>query len=176
MPDYTTAAGILARLKKRYGQPQWLGFDELVVSTSYTRGLQRIDYWTMNTYPSKGYHRIAFEIKISRGDFTRELRTPWKRRPALLLANEFYFVAPSGIVPPAKLPIDAGLIELKDNGGMRVTSPAPWIDTEPPSWGFVAALIRRVTNLEAAEEPARSDELSRLCSPLIAQSSKPPNP
>ena len=139
-----TAQDILKRLQQRYGPPQWLAFPEMKVSTGYSRGLQRIDFFAMHSHPSKGFERRAFEIKVSRADFNTELRKPQKRRPALMLVNRFYFIAPVGIVPVEKLPIDAGLVEIRDSGIMQIAVEAPWIDTEPPTWGFVAALIRRV--------------------------------
>ena len=142
-----TADDILTLLRERHPHPEWLTFDELRISTGYTRGEERIDFWAMDTYPSQGYKRIAYEIKVSRGDFSAELRKPAKRKPALLLCNQFYFVAPSGVIPVDKVPIDAGLIEAKvtpaGHISLKVTSKAPWLDTEPPTWGFVAALIRR---------------------------------
>lgn len=141
----TDTPTILARLFDRYCRPEWLSFSEMRISTGYTHGEQRVDFFTMSTYPSKNYERLAFEIKISRSDFNAELRKPAKRRPALLLANRFYFIAPAGIVPHDRVPIDSGLIEVTDDGlwGKPVIQ-APWLDTQPPTWGFVAALIRRV--------------------------------
>lgn len=142
-----TAEDILARLQERYAPPEWLTFVELRISTGYTRGEERIDFWVMNTYPSSAYHRIAFEIKISRSDFSAELRKPAKRKPALLLSNQFYFISPAGVIPVDQIPIDAGLMEVKHTPSghmsLTVTSKAPWLDTEPPTWGFVAALMRR---------------------------------
>lgn len=142
-----TASDILTLLRERHPQPEWLGFDELRVSSGYTRGQQRMDFWTMDTYPSAAFHRIAYEIKVSRSDFSAELRKPAKRKPALLLANQFFFVAPKGIVPAEKLPIDSGLIEAcRMKAGhlvLKKVVEAPWLDTEPATWGFVASLIRR---------------------------------
>lgn len=159
-----TAGDIVAMLYERRNgtpkrgrekTPEWLTFDELRVSSGYTRGEQRVDFWEMNTYPSNNYERNAYEIKISRSDFSAELRKPQKRRPALMLSNRFYFVAPAGIVPIEKLPIDAGLIEVVEKPyglTLKKTVEAPWLDTEPPPWGFVASLIRRVDREYAKTE------------------------
>jgi len=150
------ASEILTRLRERYSPPTWLAFPEMRISTGYKRGEQRIDLWAMHTYPSEAYKRVAFEIKTSRADFSTELRKPAKRRPALLLANLYYFAAPKGVVPVDKLPIDSGLLELHygPTGGLfcRETVKAPWLDTEPPTWGFVAALIRRMEKMAREEE------------------------
>lgn len=143
-----TAEQILEKLKLRYALPRYVAFDELRVATGYTRGEQRIDFWAMDCWPSRCYARYGFEIKVSRADFSRELRQPEKRRPTLMLCNRFFFAAPVGVVPIDKLPVDAGLVEFADNGIRRVTVEAPWIDTEPATWGFVAALMRRMADKE----------------------------
>jgi hypothetical protein len=137
-----TAAEILHRLRARYSEPEWLCWAELRIATGSKRGERRIDFFALNTYPSKSHERIACEIKTSRADLRRELRTPEKRKPALLLANRYYIVAPVGVIPVESLPIDAGLIECHESGLTKIKSEAPWLDTEPPTWGFVAALIR----------------------------------
>ena len=138
------ANDLLQLLRRRYSAPLWWSFDELRVSAGYSHGEQRLDFWAMHSYPSKSFQRLGFEIKVHRSDFTRELQKPEKRRPALLLCNRFYFVAPVGVVPIEKLPIDAGLIEPYRNGrSLTVVHEAPWIDTSPPPWGFVVALLRR---------------------------------
>ncbi len=142
-----TAVDILKLLRERYPPPEWLTFDELRISTGYTRGEERIDFWAMDTYPAQAFKRIAFEIKVSRNDFSAELRKPAKRKPALLLSNQFYFVAPVGVIPVDRIPIDAGLMEAKvmpaGHTALEIIVKAPWLDTEPATWGFVAALIRR---------------------------------
>jgi hypothetical protein len=142
-----TAKDIVKLLRERHKQPEWITVDELRVSTGYTRGEERIDFWAMDTFPSQAFKRIAYEIKLSKSDFQSEIRKPAKRKPALLLSNQFYFVAPAGIIPVDRIPIDAGLMEVtvssEGHTYLKVVSKAPWLDTEPASWGFVAALMRR---------------------------------
>lgn len=120
-----------------------------------------IDAWTMHPYPSKQNCRIAYEVKISRSDFLRDIKQPLKHRAALLFSNEFYFVAPEGMLGAEDLPLFAGLIEVKEyeNGtvegrmGLDVSVNAPWRDTSPPSWRFVVSLVR---NIERREKTRRS--------------------
>ncbi len=146
------AADILARLQSKYCPPEWQSFAEMCVATGYTRGEQRLDFWTLSTYPGRNHTRLGFEIKVSRSDFAAELRKPAKRRPALLLVNRFYFIAPVGVVPIEKLPIDAGLIEVLESGIMKTRCEAPWLDTEPPTWGFLASFLRRIKTAEAEKD------------------------
>ncbi len=54
----------------------------------------RMDAWAMHPYPSKQNCRVAYEVKVSRSDFLRDIKQPLKHRAALTFSNEFYFVAP----------------------------------------------------------------------------------
>lgn len=125
----------------------WLHFSELRIGTGYGKDAeQRIDFWAMHTLPSERLRRVAFEVKVSRGDFLAELRQPRKRAVALLWSNEFYFAAPSGLIQVAELPPECGLVEYRlDEFGAHLhwSVAAPWRDTPPCSWRFVAALLRR---------------------------------
>lgn len=122
---------------------------------------RRIDAWAMHPHPSRNNCRVAYEIKVSRRDFLRELKDPKKRKAALLFSNEYYFAAPKGLIKPGELPAEAGLIEvidtprtaivvtnddcvIKDNPPhiWNVVVRAPWRDTPPPSWRFVVSLLR----------------------------------
>jgi len=74
-----------------------------------------IDAFAINLWPSKNHRRIAYEIKISRADFLKELKSPDKRQWALEMSNQFYFVAPQGIIKNDELPDGCGLLEASDN-------------------------------------------------------------
>ncbi len=111
---------------------------------------RRIDAFAMSPYPSKHNVRTAYEIKISKRDFRREIDNPLKRRPALLYANQFYFVAPIGVIDPGNVPIDCGLIEITNDEPNRhvatkieFTVTAPWRETDAPTWRFIASMLRR---------------------------------
>lgn len=147
-----TAKDIVKAL--RYLHPQrphgeWIFFEELRIGTGYGPDAeQRLDAWAMHTWPSTGLERVAYEVKISRSDFLAEIRNPRKRRYGLLFSNRFYFAAPEGLIAVSELPVEAGLVEISTGGYYAsVTVPAPWRDTPPPSWRFMASVLRR-----AAEE------------------------
>lgn len=109
---------------------------------------RRIDAWALHPHPSRSNCRTSYEIKVSRGDFLKELKDPRKRKAGLLFSNEFYFAAPKGIIRVGEVPPEAGLIEIVDNVrgsevyNWNVVVAAPWRDTPPPSWRFVASLLR----------------------------------
>lgn len=126
---------------------------------------RRIDAWSIQTAPSKGNRRVAYEVKASRSDFTRERHKPFKQRPARLLSNQFYYVAPEGMIKPEDLPLWAGLLECKkaeppmsihkveglERAYLSQTVPAPFFETEPPNWRFVVSLIRHATKHAGTE-------------------------
>jgi hypothetical protein len=132
-----------------------LFFDELRVGTGFGNGSeQRIDGWAINLYPSKGYHTVAYEIKVSRHDFQRELKNPLKRRQALLVSKQFYFITPEGLLKPEEIPIECGLKEVFWNSHLqkleiRTVLDAPLRDISPPSWRFLASIARRIEKLDS---------------------------
>lgn len=153
-----TTSEILAALRDNYTSKHFethiAFFEELRIGTGYGKdNEQRIDAFTINLYPSERLARTAFEVKVSRSDFKKELRQPTKRRVALMYSNRFYFVAPKGLIARDELPLEAGLIEYHD-GRCDTVVQAPWRDSYPPSWNFVASLARRIQRLEreAAKE------------------------
>ncbi len=107
----------------------------------------------------KPWTRFALEIKVSRSDFRADAKNPIKQRRARLVANKFYYVAPLGLIDKREVPLWAGLVELRDNGMMRITVEAPYQDTVPPTWRFVAQLARQAAKArELLENP---EELER---------------
>jgi hypothetical protein len=168
-----SASQIVAALHAYYDRPNVVSFAELRVGTGYGKDAeQRIDFWVMDLMPSQSCRRIAIEIKVSRSDFLNEIKHPTKRRRALLLSNEFYFATPPGLVKIEELPPECGLVEVHPDHGaasdalfgdiahsrsegartwmlkhsqkrLHFKVAAPWRDSNPPSWRFVAALLRR---------------------------------
>lgn len=124
-------------------------FQELRLSSGF--GLQgRIDFLAINPGPATGNRATSYEIKVSRSDFRRDSHK--KQRGARLYADEFYYIAPVGIIPHEEVPDWAGLMEVEwkvRSYGRRepylaVTTPirAPKRDKDSPSWGLVCSLIR----------------------------------
>ncbi len=150
-------AEIIQTLAGYHNSPEWAFLPELRLGTGYTCRVSgrrvlseveaRVDAFAINAYPSKRCQRVAYEIKISRSDFTREICQPLKRRPALLLTNQFYFVTPAGLLKPEEIPQECGLMEIREcEAGYLVWKEivtAPWRETGPAPWYFVAAIARR---------------------------------
>jgi len=140
-----TAGEIVEILRSRHTAPEWVFFDELRYGTGFGKDSeQRIDAWAMHTWPSKGYLKIAFEIKVYRSDFLKELADPYKRKPALNVSNRFYFVGPRGLMTKYEMPEECGLMEISPDGTVKIAKEAPDRKAEAPSWRFLASLARRM--------------------------------
>jgi hypothetical protein len=139
---------ILAALHRLHPAEQWLAF---YAGPSE----QRIDFWAMHLWPSQALRQVAYEIKVSRQDYQREIRQPLKRRWALLVSQTFYFVTPQELIRREELVPEAGLLELGDDGRLRTIVPAPVRDRMPLGVSFIAALIRRARDQDALEQVAR---------------------
>ena len=86
---------------------QFVVLEEVSCGTGYARA-GRVDMAVFNLWPSKGLTRMAFELKISRSDFTRELLNPEKNKWAKECFHEFWFVAPTDVIKEEELPEGAG--------------------------------------------------------------------
>jgi hypothetical protein len=68
---------------------------------------RRMDFWSISPHPGKAFLATAYEVKVSRADFKRD--TPEKQRLARLYSDQFYYVAPAGLLTPSDIPDWAGL-------------------------------------------------------------------
>lgn len=147
---------------KAYHKEPWIFFAELRMGTGYTPTRmaqlpdgrwhqvpgrnsvqQSIDAWAIHPYPSMGLLRVSYEIKVSRSDFRAELAQPQKRQQALKYSNEFYFVAPKGLLSRDEMPPECGLREIDERGRVLTTLKAPCRRGQLPSWKLIASLARR---------------------------------
>ena len=160
-----TTQTILQMLKAMHsqsrGRDEWALFPELNIGTG-AKGGRWIDLWAVNMYPSTGNKKIAYEIKVSRGDFLRELEDPTKRSGAETVANECYFVAPAALINPKELPVGWGLIELTTSG-LRKKVAAPHHEVRLPE-AFIYSILRRAGRAEKQAPPTAEmiEELARL--------------
>lgn len=100
--------------QERYAGPR--GYDEpttpeWTAAFDATRNLPaQVRY--IDALAFKGPYRVAFEIKISRGDFKRD--TLDKRRAWMEAAHQFAYVAPKGLITKEELPQGCGLLEFTE--------------------------------------------------------------
>lgn len=125
----------------------WIGIEEMRCGTGYNRkreGVEsRIDFFAMHVWPSRSHERRAFEIKVTRGDFLKEIQDSTKRRMGLMFSNEFYFVTPPNLVKVSEIPPECGLMTYHPKtDSFHTVKRAPWRDSQPPTWGLLASVLR----------------------------------
>lgn len=113
-----------------------------------------VDAVTVSLWPSRGYEIEGYEVKVSRGDWLRELGKPHKAEAACKVVDRFSIVAPRGVVAEGELPETWGLIEViagKEGGvvvpKLRTAKLAPLLASGPTrrrklSRDFLVGLIR----------------------------------
>lgn len=141
LTDKQRTRQIVELLKIRHPSPEWANFVELRAGTGY-KNKGQFDFMTFQTWPSKGFRRIIYEIKVSRGDFVKELNNLEKRLPAEQIAHECWFAMPVGLVKPDEVPEGWGLVEQIKNG-MRAKKQAKQRNPKDLSEKFFMMLARR---------------------------------
>lgn len=160
---------IKALLRTRYAHPEWaLAFE--VADATGARGTRYADAVAMNLYPSRGLAIFGFEIKVSKSDFMREIKSPDKSVAVQRYCDFWWIVAPAEAVDESLLPLNWGWIEAK-NGSLKARVSAVRLKPEPVSRDFLAALLRRNTAADADEigklvydrvERMRQDDQKRI--------------
>lgn len=162
MNDKEKTAKILDKLIYKY--TSWgrcnVVFPELRLGSGYSDIAQRrIDLFIISA--EKGNYTTAFEIKVSRGDFLKDIKDDLKQRGARLYSSNFYYVAPEGMIKPEEVPMWAGLMEYDfEEEKFKTKIPAPLQSRNTPSWGLICSLVRRVR--EAINRDEKEQEINDL--------------
>jgi len=147
-------------------------FPELRLGSGYCGVAQRrIDLFMISS--NAGNPTTAFEIKVSRQDFKKDINDDMKQRGARLYANEFYYVAPKDMLKTDEIPLWAGLLEFdfdyydpeKDQFRFIERVPAPLHAKACPSWGLICAMVRHINKdlgIDALTNSVLSSENRKL--------------
>lgn len=139
------ADDLLDRLKAKYSsRQQYVVLEQVASGTGrYARGW--VDAVVFHLWPSAGCTRSAFEIKVSRGDFIRELQNPEKNDWARKHTHEFWYLAPADVIKEEELPEGDGW--MKPHGdGLTIVRHARRRATSGLDDITVAAFIRSAAN------------------------------
>lgn len=172
-----TEQDVLALLRTRYTEKSGNGdawaFVTHVRNAAGFGASRTADAIAMALWPSRGLKLHGFEVKVSRGDWLRELKDPAKAEVFCQLVDYWWLaVGDDSIVQPGELPERWGLLVAKGGRLVCKTEAKPLHDeTRPVDRGFVACLLRsacRVAEAGPAEvqeaveaERARLGELHR---------------
>lgn len=137
-----TAADALAALRRRYHDPA--RYFVLTEVGNYT-GLNCtswIDAVVVSLWPSDGLFRRAFEVKVSRADFVREIAQPKKNEWARARMNEFYYIAPGNVIKTLdEVPEGCGWLKLT-RGGLTMIKVAAINKAAPVDATLLATALR----------------------------------
>lgn len=113
------------------------------------------DAVVVSLWPSRGLHITGIEIKVSRSDWTRELKNPAKAEEIAQYCDYWSVVTPEAIVHEHELPLTWGHLVVNDKGLIRQRVKPTKNDTPAAlSRGFVAAMLRRAGQADEAEVQA----------------------
>jgi hypothetical protein len=124
-----TERSMLSLLRARHAAknsgngPEW-AYMEHVRNAAGFKATRTADAMALGLWPSRGHELHGFEVKVSRGDWRRELAEPDKAEGWCQVVDRWWIVAPAGVVPKEELPVGWGLLETTDRGGktsLRVT-------------------------------------------------------
>lgn len=93
-----TAERVIELLQQRYDDSNRYAFFTQVASGTGRQAFSWVDAMVVHLWPSDGLTRAAFEVKVSRADFTSELGKPGKNEWARKCCHEFWYVTAPGVV------------------------------------------------------------------------------
>lgn len=132
---------VASAIAARCPAPEWTTLFEVGNGTG-AHQRTRADAVAVNTWPSRGLAIHGFEIKVSRGDWLRELRDPAKSAPVQKYCDRWWVaVSDAKIVRPGELPATWGLLVLKSDRLLTLHE-APPLTPEPVAREFVCSLLR----------------------------------
>lgn len=132
-------------LRERYPTNAYALLEQVANSTGF--GAARwADVVVMSLWPSRGLTLSGFEIKVSRSDWLLELRDPAKSAEVQSFCDEWWIVAPRGMIDTSELPPTWGLLEVDEKCGCKAKKTAPALEPKPLSRNFIAAILRRASD------------------------------
>lgn len=139
---------------RRYYKPAEYALMFEVGNTTGAGVSRHADAVAMNLWPSRGLLIEGCEIKVSRSDWRRELDNPAKAEAIQRFCDQWWVVAPEGIVHEIEVPALWGLRTVGANLMVKTVKQAPKLSAEPPTKGFIAAMLRRASEADAQEVAA----------------------
>lgn len=151
------------------GETGWAMFREMLTEQWNS---SRIDLWAIAYWrgAQRGWHgcvrphdglAVAFEVKVSRSDFKREILLPSKRNAALRHSHCYYFAVPEGMVDADEVPEGCGLVYISEKGRIRRVIKPECRKIEVPSWYFVS-LVGKRAECESLAQPGLDEQPTRV--------------
>jgi hypothetical protein len=161
-----TSGELVQLLREKYGTDHLANgnhptvlLEQVANGTGFDAG-RWIDAVVFEMWPSKGFIRRAFELKVSRTDFLRELNNPVKFQWCFKHFHQFWYVAPKDVIQVEELPQGAGWL-YPSSGGKLITGRIASHNTNPELNDELLASFMRSADKEK-EKFARSDKAQYL--------------
>lgn len=157
-----TADQVIAAIRRRYtpdGQvPEWVIVEQVRNQQGFggATPIRTFDALMVGLWESRGHPIHGFEVKVSKGDWKRELKAPDKADPLVRHVSYWWIAAPVGIVDPSTLPDGWGL-QVTDGKRLRTVREATKREAAPPSWSMVAAILKRAAEQVTNDAQLRSE-------------------
>ncbi len=149
MKKTLTSSDINVFLRLRYAPPEYaLCFEVANATGSNVR--RYADAVAMCLYPSRGLALHGFEVKVSKGDFLREIENPDKSIAVQQYCDFWWLVAPAEAVDESLIPITWGWLKATKDGLTAIKN-APRLEAKATSRDFLAAMVRRANEADNAE-------------------------
>lgn len=144
-PVMKTAIDVVAALRNRYAGEAYAFLEQVGNATGFKCN-RHCDVLVMSLWPSRGLDIIGIEVKVSRGDWLKELADP-KKADDVAKYCDYWFVAvgDENIVRAGELPSAWGLMVPTIDGKMRVKAEVSRLSPNPLDKHFVAAVLRQAT-------------------------------
>lgn len=156
MSDKITTEDLRQRLRARFAYPEWALFEEVYKPTRQ-RGKRFADAMALNLWSTRGLEFHGFEIKVTRADWLRELRTPSKAEELGVYCDRWWLVlADRDIIKEGELPNLWGVM-IPHGDGLRITTAAPKLPAEPLDRKLVSVLIRHFYEDNSKRKRDRAD-------------------
>ncbi len=144
-----TAKDVRAALRAYFGDGAYAVLEEVSDAAGFDRS-RSADMITMGLWPSRGLMLEGIEIKVSRADWLSELKDPSKAETFFRYCDRWWIAtSDASLVHEGELPEPWGHLTVA-NGKIKVVKPAPKLAPQPLERGFLAAMLKRATNLTPA--------------------------
>ena len=127
-------------LPKRFFSPEYAVMFEVPDCTGFAAD-RRLDVVMMGLWPSRGLELQGIEVKSHRSDWVRERKNPEKQElHARLMDMMWLLTTQEGVASLDEIPEQWGWMHC-DGKKLVVKKKAPRRSPEPPSRGFLAAML-----------------------------------
>jgi hypothetical protein len=148
---------VLDILEGKHPPPAWAFLPQIRNGTGYAAN-RTADALAMSLWPSRGLHLHGFEVKVSRGDWLRELKEPAKADDFAHYCHFWWVAVPAGeeIVKEGELPPTWGLLSCSHKR-IKVTAAKTPLVPKPLDVPLVASILRNFHEAAVPKEKLRKE-------------------